>query len=77
MPLALFYQLNFYRAFNVKKGKHLSNREETIFFINLTVYSERIKKHTHFLGHKTVPKAFPYKITSQNNSPGLTQRHIY
>lgn len=60
----------------LKKENTPIQQEDTIFFINLTVYSERIKKHTYLLGHKTVPKVFPYKITSQTNSPGLTQRHI-
>lgn len=56
-----------------KKKKNFYSIGGKILFIKLTVYSERIKKHTHILGHKTVPKVFPYKVTSQTNTTGLTQ----
>lgn len=59
-----------------KENTYLTGKKQSSLLTSL-LSSERIKKHTHFLGHRTVPKAFPYKVTSQTNSPGLTQRHLH
>lgn len=72
----IFYQGNFYGALNFKKGKHTYSTGKKQSSLLTSLYSQKGLKNTHFLGHKTVPKVFPYKITSQSNSPGLTQRHI-